>query len=207
MFIHCHQVVFWLSPQRLQASFTLARKARSLSSVIKASTPWSNPDDQLGMSPEEWSTHTVLPCPANIPEMEDQHLWFGWCLLNWCFKKANVPRPEEIGVHCIDPILSQLIVETEANTEQPDGVKQGLQQSWIESTRLLLVPVYSHFHWTWLVAPREGIGQPITWRRYDSLSKEHEESHPQKILMINYNDPTATSLESLLVREIIPKWP
>ena len=132
MFIHCHQVVFWLSPQRLQASFTLARKARSLSSVIKASfytmvttsgvfqikpeclqlkssrpfvarVQWPtvsgasftkndlklwlsqlscNPDDQLGMSPEEWSTHTVLPCPANIPEMEDQHLWFGWCLVS-----------------------------------------------------------------------------------------------------------------------------
>ena len=68
-------------------------------------------------------------------------------------------------------------------------MKQGLQQSWIESTRLLLVPVYSHFHWTLLVAQREGTGQPITWRRYDSLSKEHEESHPQQILMGNLLDP------------------
>ena len=78
----------------------------------------------------------------------------------------------KIGVHCIDPILSKLIVETEASTEQLDGLKQSLQQSWIESTRLLLVPVYSHFHWTLLVAQREGTGQPITWRRYGSLSKE-----------------------------------
>ena len=147
-----------------------------------------NPDDQLGMGPEEWSTHTVLPCPANIPEMEDQHLWFGWCLLSWCFKKANVPQPEEIGVHCIDPILSKLILETE-DTEQLDGLKQGLQLSWTESTRLLLVPVYSQFHWILLVAQREGAGQPITWRRYDSLSKEHEESHPQQILMGNLLDP------------------
>ena len=50
VFIHCHQVVFWLSPQRLQASFTLARKARSLSSVIKASTPWSLPQESFRLS-------------------------------------------------------------------------------------------------------------------------------------------------------------
>ena len=91
-------------------------------------------------------------------------------------------------MHCIDPILSKLILETE-DTEQLDGLKQGLQLSWIESTRLLLVPVYSQFHWTLLVAQREGTGQPITWRRYDSLSKEHEESHPQQILMGNLLDP------------------
>ena len=48
-----------------------------------------NPDDQLGTSPEEWSTHTVLPCPHNKLEMEDQHIWLGWCLLSWCFKKAK----------------------------------------------------------------------------------------------------------------------
>ena len=141
------------------------------------------------MSPEEWSTHTVLPCPANIPEMEDQHIWFGWCLPSWCFKKAKVTQPEEIGVHCIDPILSKLAVETEANPEQLDGLKQGLKQSWSESTRLLLVPVHSQFHWTLPVAQREGTGQPITWRRYDSFSKEHEESHPQQILMGNLLDP------------------
>ena len=148
-----------------------------------------NPDDQLGMGPEEWSTHSVLPCPANIPEMEDQHLWFGWCLLSWCFKKANVPQPEEIGVHCIDPILGKLLLENDDDPEELSGLKQGLQLSWTESTRLLLVPVYCHFHWTLLVAQREGTGQPITWRRYDSLSKEHEESHPQQILMGNLLDP------------------
>ena len=100
-----------------------------------------------------------------------------------------MPQPEEIGVHCIDPILGKLPLENDDDPEQLSGLKQGLQLSWTESTRLLLVPVYCHFHWTLLVAQRKGTGQPITWRRYGSLSKEHEESHPQQILMGNLLDP------------------
>ena len=30
--------------------------------------------------------------------------------------------------------------------------------------------MYCHFHWTLLVAQREGTGQPITWRRYETPS-------------------------------------
>ena len=147
-----------------------------------------NPEDQLGMGPEEWSTHSVLPCPEKIPGMEDQHLWFGWCLLSWCFKKAKLSQPEEFGMQCVDPILSRLLLENENNPEQLAGLRQGISNSWAQNTRLLFVPVYSQFHWTLLVAQRD-LGQPITWRRYDSLSKEHEESHPQQILMGSLLDP------------------
>ena len=83
----------------------------------------------------------------------------------------------------VDPILSKLILDNEQHPQDLKGLKEGLKQSWLQSTKLLLVPVYSQFHWTLLVAQRDGPGQPITWRRYDSLSKEHEESHPQQILM------------------------
>ena len=57
------------------------------------------------------------------------------------------------------------IPDTEGHPEQLEGLKQGPKQSWFESTKLLLVPVHSHFHWTLLAAQREGPGQPITWRR------------------------------------------
>ena len=142
-----------------------------------------NPEDEVGLSPKEWSIHTVIPCPKEIPEMEDQHLWLGWALLRWCFDKANVALPEVLGVHCVDPILSKLILENDGNPAQLEGFKEGIKKSWPQHCKLLLVPVHSQLHWTLLAAQRAGPGQPITWRRYDSLSKEHEESHPQQIFM------------------------
>ena len=148
-----------------------------------------NPEDEVGLGPKEWSIHTVLPCPKEIPEVEDQHLWLGWALLRWCFDKANVALPDVLGVHCVDPILSKLILENDGNPEQLEGLSEGIKKSWSQQCKLLLVPVYSEFHWTLLAAQRAGPGQPITWRRYDSLSKEHEESHPQQILMGTLLDP------------------
>ena len=148
-----------------------------------------NPEDEVGLSPKEWSIHTVLPCPKEIPGVEDQHLWLGWALLRWCFDRANVALPEVLGVHCVDPILSKLILENDGNPEQLEGFKEGIKKYWSQHCKLLLVPVYSQFHWTLLAAQRAGPGQPITWRRYDSLSKEHEESHPQQILMGTLLDP------------------
>ena len=151
-----------------------------------------NPEDEVGLSPKEWSIHTVIPCPKEIPEMEDQHLWLGWALLRWCFDKANVALPDVLGVHCVDPILSKLILKNDGNPEQLEGFKEGIKISWSQHCKLLLVPVYSQFHWTLLAAQRAGPGKPITWRRYDSLSKEHEESHPQQIFMGQLLDPDFT---------------
>ena len=148
-----------------------------------------NPQDQVGIKPEDWNTHTVLPCSQDIPEAEDQHIWLGWCLINWCFRKAFLSQPDEIGVNCVDPILSKLIFEFEGEPEELEMLKQGLKKSWLESTKLLLVPVYSKFHWTLLAGQREEPQKPISWRRYDSLSKEHEESHPQQIYMGELLDP------------------
>ena len=74
-----------------------------------------NPEAEVGLSPKEWSIHTVLPCPKEIPEVEDQHLWLGWALLRWCFDKANVALPEVLGVGCVDPIISKLLLENEGH--------------------------------------------------------------------------------------------
>ena len=71
-----------------------------------------NPEAEVGLGPKEWSIHTVLPCPKEIPEVEDQHLWLGWALLRWCFNKANVALPQVLGVNCVGPILSKLILES-----------------------------------------------------------------------------------------------
>ena len=147
-----------------------------------------NPDDQIGIKPEDWNTHTVLPCSEEIPVTDDQHIWLGWCMINWCFRKAFEPQPDESGVSCVEPILSKLLLEYQ-DPEELEVLKQGLKASWLDSTKLLLVPVYSQFHWTLLAAQREGPQHPISWRRYDSLSKEHEESHPQQILMGSLLDP------------------
>ena len=59
------------------------------------------------LSPKERSIHTMLPCPKEILEVEDQHLWLGWALLRWCFDKANVALTEVLGVYCVDPILTK----------------------------------------------------------------------------------------------------
>ena len=49
--------------------------------------------------------------------------------------------------------------------------------------------IYAPFHWTLLVGEREGPQQPITWRRYDTLSQEHAESHPIQLRMGKLLDP------------------
>ena len=86
-------------------------------------------------------------------------------------QKAKLTQPEDMGVNCVDPILSKLILSDEDHPEQLDGLKQGVRQSRLQGTKLLLVPVYSHFHWSLLVAQREGPQQPTYWRRYDSLQR------------------------------------
>ena len=149
-----------------------------------------NPEAEVGLGPKEWSIHTVFPCPKEIPEVEDQHLWLGWALVRWCFNKADVALPEVLGVNCVGPILSKLILESEGHPEQLECFKEGIKKSWSGHCKLLLVPVYSQFHWTLLAAQGAGPGQPT--RRYDSLSKEHEESHPQQILIGRLLDPDFT---------------
>ena len=57
-------------------------------------------------------------------------------------------------------------------------------EKWLENTKLLLVPVYCAL----LAAQRTGPQHPINSR----LRKEHEESHPQQILMGQLLDPEFT---------------
>ena len=56
-----------------------------------------NPEAEVGLGPKERSIHTMLPCPKEILEVEDQHLWLGWALLRWCFDKANFALTEVLG--------------------------------------------------------------------------------------------------------------
>ena len=69
----------------------------------------SNPEDQRSLQFDEWSFHTVLPCPKDVAEVEDQHLRLGWVLLRWMLSKINLPSCEELGINCVDPILSKLL--------------------------------------------------------------------------------------------------
>ena len=121
--------------------------------------------------------------------MKSLRWWISTFGLAGPFSDGALTRLMFLGVHCVDPIFSELLLENDANPEQLNGLKEGLKKSWFKHCKLLLVPVYSQFHWTLLAAQRAGPGQPITWRRYDSLSKEHEESHPQQILMGTLLDP------------------
>ncbi|CAK9011771.1 unnamed protein product [Durusdinium trenchii] len=148
----------------------------------------SNPEDQSSLQFDEWSYHTVLPCPQDVAEVEDQHLWLGWVLLRWMLSKSNLPSCEELGINCVDPILSKLLNDQD-DPYQLAALEAGVQSCWLESTKVLLVPIYASFHWTLLVAKREGPQHPIAWTRYDSLSQEHAESHPVQLRMGKLLDP------------------
>ena len=74
--------VFQIKPEWLQLKSSKWTQLSKNDLKLWLSQMSCNPDDQLGTSPEEWSTHTVLPCPHNKLEMEDQHIWLGWCLLS-----------------------------------------------------------------------------------------------------------------------------
>ena len=130
------------------------------SAKITSSQLSCNPEDQLGLSPDEWSFHTVLPCSEDIPEVEDQHIWFGWCLLNLCFKKAKATEPMMMGVNCVDPLLSKLVLDNASNPEQQEGLKKGVRDSMLLSTELLLIPVYSGHHWACAATHLEEVWLP-----------------------------------------------
>lgn len=97
----------------------------------------SNPEDQISLKKEEWSFHTILPCPLEVAELEDQHVWMGWVLLRWMMRKNNMPSPEELGINCVDPILSKILNEQDDPYELA-GLEAGIQDHWLESTKVHL---------------------------------------------------------------------
>ena len=105
----------------------------------------SNPEDQSSLQFDEWSYHTVLPCPQDVAEVEDQHLWLGWVLLRWMLSKSKLPSCEELGINCVDPILSKLLNDQD-DPYQLAALEAGVQSCWLESTKVLLVPIYASFH-------------------------------------------------------------
>ena len=138
------------------------------------------PQDSLGLDPtKEAIVHEVLQCHEGIPELEDQHIWLGWLLLRWKLRKSNLGSPEDSGFHCLDPATGSCIQHWKEKCSDGEirrkAIEDEVRQSFTEKTQVLLVPVYAAHHWTLLVAERAEWG--IEWRRYDSLSQEHKESH------------------------------
>ena len=146
-------------------------------------------EDDNGLAPVEWNRHTVLPFSKTTNELEDQHMWLGWCLLSWAFYRCKLPSFDALGVACSDPILSHLLEKQVEGAPQQVAMEEGIRATATASTKLLLVPVYAHFHWTLLVAERMNSEAPWVWRRYDSLSQEHAESHPVQLKIGNLIDP------------------
>eukprot|EP00438_Fugacium_kawagutii_P030325 Skav218838 [mRNA] locus=scaffold3029:168060:169055:- [translate_table: standard] len=142
----------------------------------------ANPQDQaylIGADAEFRNTHPVQSCHIEIEELEDQHVFLGWCLLDWFVRKSLKQSATDLGINCIDPIISyykQIFSEEEAQC-----LDEGVKAAWESSSQLLFIPVYAQYHWTLLVAERASEG--IRWRRYDSLSKEHTGSHEMQIQM------------------------
>ena len=81
-----------------------------------------------------------------------------------------------VCIHSLFLFALRILLKPLSNLSALVTERKLLKQIWSET-------VYSHFHWALVAAQRAGPQQLNTWRRYDSLSKEHEESHPQQILM------------------------
>ena len=152
-----------------------------------------NPQDQSGTDPAKWSLQDVILCPPKINELEDQHIWLGWCLLRYLSLKNGGDQLEKLGVHCIDPALTY-VLEKKQDDPQVHGSLRKHLASFAEDPqlRLLFVPVHAHFHWTLLVARRDSDEATLSWSRFDTLSQEHEESHAAQVLLGSMVDPQFT---------------
>ena len=145
----------------------------------------ANPLNLLGINPSEWDCHEVLKVTQEITELEDQRIFVGWLLLRWKLSKS-VQRvvPEDIGFNCLDPVIAYSLSHWEEQGKDGElrlsAIHSHLQGAMGEKT-------YSPHHWTLLVAQRFEGG--IRWRRYDSLSKEHEESHEAQKKLGTLIDP------------------
>eukprot|EP00438_Fugacium_kawagutii_P005359 Skav207096 [mRNA] locus=scaffold2123:25752:29784:+ [translate_table: standard] len=153
------------------------RDARLMLSQI-----FANPLDQIGLSVVEWEYQKLLQCPLNVNELEDQHVWLGWLLLRWKHLKAKEEDLETQGIMCLDPVLSHVLAVQDVES-YAQNLKEAIKQSFHSAIKLLLVPVYSNEHWTLLVAQRKEGDPALTWRRYDTLSQEHAESHAAQVTL------------------------
>ena len=144
----------------------------------------ANPLDMLGLEPTLWDTQAIIKCPEEVPELEDQHIWLGWLLLRWMLTKSHEKFPEDMGITCVDPLLIFSILEQKANVQ----LLQALRDSFTDKTQILLIPILRSFHWTLLVAQRDGT-QKLQWRRYDTLSVEHAGSHAAQEFIGKVLDP------------------
>eukprot|EP00438_Fugacium_kawagutii_P023501 Skav201510 [mRNA] locus=scaffold1154:403000:409629:+ [translate_table: standard] len=145
-----------------------------------------NPQDQNYILSDDHNYHPVLSCEKHIAELEDQHLWLGWCLLSsWLQKKKT--SFDVLSIRCLDPVLGKLLLLQELSPQDIQRFEESITAFFTSDTQLLLVPVYAAYHWTLLVAERHD--SEITWRRYDTLSQEHAESHDIQVRLGKLIDP------------------
>eukprot|EP00438_Fugacium_kawagutii_P008793 Skav217484 [mRNA] locus=scaffold1397:62475:71543:+ [translate_table: standard] len=90
---------------------------------------------------------------------------------------------------CLDPVLSHVLAVQDVES-YAQNLKEAIKQSFHSAIKLLLVPVYSNEHWTLLVAQRKEGDSALTWRRYDTLSQEHAESHAAQVTLGTLFDPS-----------------